>query len=235
MDRMMRGGAPLSLSLLASLLFHGLAILILALVAGEWQRKPPVVLIEFNLSSAAPTTNRILPPPAPRAPRPAPRPPQAPARKAPVAPAALPQPVLAPHPPALPVPVPTVAESSLPGQNAETADRVAEEPATPLTQGSTSPAAAQAHYLAANFAYIRDRVLQRLNYPAVARRNGWEGETRVAFLIRADGQIEHLRIEQSSGRPLLDRQALAAVDRAAPFPPPPVAAELILPVAFQLR
>ncbi len=231
MFSVLRYGLP-ALPLVASLLFHGLALLILLLLAGEWRRTPPVVLVNFDLRYVSPARYRTEPLPAPQVPRPAPRPPQAPARKAPVAPAAQPRPVMEPRPPVLPNPRPTVAESSVPLQEMDT---VTEEPAPVQAQASTSPATAQADYLAANFAYIRDRVLQRLNYPAVARRNGWEGETRVAFLIRADGQIEHLRVEQSSGQALLDRQALAAVERAAPFPPPPVAAELILPVAFQLR
>ena len=235
MDRLMRAASPLSFSLLASLLFHGLAILILVLVIGEWQRTPPMVVIEFDLGSVPPAAPRAEPPPAPQAPRPAPLPPRGPARVAPVAPAPLPLPVTAPPSPAIPLSTaPPAAASPLSDEDA-TVEEAAQEPVTVQAQASPSAAAARAHYLAANFAYIRERILQRLNYPAVARRNGWEGETRVAFLIRADGQIENLRIEQSSGRPLLDRQALAAVERAAPFPPPPLAAELVLPVAFQLR
>ena len=100
---------------------------------------------------------------------------------------------------------------------------------------TVAPPAPQEHYLAEHFAYIRDRVLHQLRYPSVARRNGWTGETRVAFLILADGRIDGLHVERSCGHALLDRQALEAVTRAAPFPPPPEVAELILPVRFDLR
>jgi protein TonB len=90
-------------------------------------------------------------------------------------------------------------------------------------------------YVREQFAYIRERVMQRLNYPPMARRQGWQGTVRVAFTVRADGSIVGLHVAAGSGHPLLDRQALRAVESAAPFPAPPAAAAITLPVLFSLE
>ncbi len=92
-----------------------------------------------------------------------------------------------------------------------------------------------ARYVEANFAYIRDRVMAALTYPAVARRQGWSGQVRVEFVILTSGKIENLKVASSSGYPLLDRQALKAVRAAEPFPPPRMAATITLPVNFVLN
>jgi protein TonB len=102
-------------------------------------------------------------------------------------------------------------------------------PGTPATE------TAGQRYLREQFAYIRERVMARLTYPPLARRQGWSGVVRVEFTIRDDGTIEDLRIVTSSGRSLLDRQALRAVQAAAPFPPPPAPAIIDLPVHFAIE
>jgi protein TonB len=89
-------------------------------------------------------------------------------------------------------------------------------------------------YVREQFAYIRERVMERLVYPPFARRQGWSGEVRVGFIVQSDGAIEELRVVASSGRSLLDQQALRAVQAAAPFPPPPAPAMIVLPVLFAI-
>ncbi|MCM2265734.1 MAG: TonB family protein [Desulfuromonadales bacterium] len=90
-------------------------------------------------------------------------------------------------------------------------------------------------YLREQFAYIRERVMERLIYPPLARRQGLTGQVRVEFTICADGSIEGLRIAAGSGRALLDQQAVRAVQAAAPFPPPPAPAMITLPVLFTVE
>lgn len=97
------------------------------------------------------------------------------------------------------------------------------------------PGAAPAEsYRREQFAYIRERVMQRLSYPPMARRQGWQGEVRVAFIVRTDGSLGDLRVVHGSGHLPLDRQALRAVEGAAPFPPPPAPVAISLPVLFSL-
>jgi periplasmic protein TonB len=92
----------------------------------------------------------------------------------------------------------------------------------------------QESYLRINFNLIRTRVASRVRYPALARRLGWEGQVKVEFTVLLSGEISNLHVAKSSGHPILDRQALRAVEVAAPFPPPPVIATLTLPVNFKL-
>jgi periplasmic protein TonB len=56
-------------------------------------------------------------------------------------------------------------------------------------------------------------------YPPQAR--GKIGEARLAFSIDRTGRVLASRIVHSSGSDALDREALALLQRAAPFPPPP--------------
>lgn len=123
----------------------------------------------------------------------------------------------------------------------DSGDRLPGTEETPAINAGTFPARAasteenaELRYLHEQFDYIRTRVLDRLLYPAVARRQGWRGQVTVSFLVGADGDVENLRIVSSSGHRLLDQQALQAVRAAAPFPPPPTPAIIILPVAFAL-
>jgi protein TonB len=49
-----------------------------------------------------------------------------------------------------------------------------------------------------------------------------------------DGRINHLLVVKSSGYELLDQNALESVQKAAPFPKPPVMAELRVPISYSL-
>lgn len=55
------------------------------------------------------------------------------------------------------------------------------------------------------------------HYPEKAR--GQHGSVSLLFEIRADGQLESIRLERSSGSPVLDQAAQEIVRRAAPFEP----------------
>ncbi len=90
-------------------------------------------------------------------------------------------------------------------------------------------------YLEGNFGYIRDLIVKNLKYPYVARRMGWKGSVTVAFVILENGNVEAIRVTQSSGHDLLDQSVLKTVRALQPFPRPPVRAELIIPIAFRLE
>ena len=59
-------------------------------------------------------------------------------------------------------------------------------------------------------------------YPSKAK--GEDGEALVSFTVGAGGKVMKVALARSSGNDALDNAALAAVDRAAPFPPIPEAA-----------
>ena len=89
-------------------------------------------------------------------------------------------------------------------------------------------------YLKEHFTYIGDLVKQQLIYPPMARKMRWNGRVLVAFTIAEDGSALNVRVEESSGFPILDKRAVETVRKAAPFPKPPVRADIVLPINFKI-
>ncbi len=83
---------------------------------------------------------------------------------------------------------------------------------------------------------VQVRVHRATRYPSSAR--GSDGEAHVTFTVAADGSVSRIALSRSSGNAALDDAALAAVRRAAPFPPIPEGAgrsswTFSFPVAFR--
>ena len=92
-----------------------------------------------------------------------------------------------------------------------------------------------ARYLKANFSYIKDMINRKLEYPKIARKMGWEGQVRISFTVLASGESRDIRIIRSSGREMLDKNAVEAVKSASPFPRPPAEARIIVPIVYRLN
>ena len=60
------------------------------------------------------------------------------------------------------------------------------------------------------------RAAQRV-YPKREQRRGIEGAARVSFVIHQNGSVTDVRVVRSSGNQRLDKAAIKAVSRAAPF------------------
>jgi len=101
-------------------------------------------------------------------------------------------------------------------------------------EGASGEAMKQS-YLKEHFAYIRDLVQRKLSYPTIARRMGWAGKVIISFIVCIDGHARDITIREGSGIELLDKNAVAAVRDAAPFPKPPVEAQLIIPIHYSLN
>lgn len=101
--------------------------------------------------------------------------------------------------------------------------------------GGLTAQKAQQVYLNEHFTYIRNLIIKRLVYPRIARRMGWNGRVILAFVVAEDGSVHSLHVRESSGYPALDNSAMETVKSVAPFPRPPVAAEIVMPVQFQLQ
>ncbi len=90
---------------------------------------------------------------------------------------------------------------------------------------------------------FRARLLQHIEryrrYPPEARAAGHEGVVRVHFVMDRSGKVLDAWIELSSGSPLLDEEAVAAVRRAAPLPAPPASwpnsFAVALPIGYSLQ
>ena len=56
-----------------------------------------------------------------------------------------------------------------------------------------------------------------LNYPAEAKANRIYGSLQLTVAIKADGEVESVEINKSSGHKVLDQAAVRIVRLAAPF------------------
>ena len=61
---------------------------------------------------------------------------------------------------------------------------------------------------------VMDLIAQKLSYPAIARRKGWQGIVRLELHIEADGRISDLHIDETSGYSVLDEAALQSLQLA---------------------
>jgi len=87
---------------------------------------------------------------------------------------------------------------------------------------------------------VRGRIASARHYPPEGRSQGHEGRPVVSFLLGGGGELLELALLTSSGHTTLDRAALAAVERAAPFPGIPAllgerSMRFNLPVSFKLE
>ena len=73
------------------------------------------------------------------------------------------------------------------------------------------------------------------DYPPEVKKRKQQGTVVLAFSIDRAGEVLAARIQTSSGYPLLDRAALAMLDRAAPLPPMPhERLHLAVPIEYSL-
>ena len=89
-------------------------------------------------------------------------------------------------------------------------------------------------YVKVNFHHIKDNIQNKISYPRLARKMGWEGKVIVSFVVDKDGKILEVNIVESSGFAALDKNAIATIRKAGPFPCPPVSAKLVVPVIYRL-
>jgi protein TonB len=84
------------------------------------------------------------------------------------------------------------------------------------------------------------RIARYRRYPKAAREHRLEGLVTLQFTVDRAGRVLASRVLESSGSPLLDAEAMAMLQRAAPLPLPPPQApgatfELVLPIRFAMR
>ncbi len=90
-------------------------------------------------------------------------------------------------------------------------------------------------YLKESFSYIRDMIQKKVTYPELARQMGWEGKVTVSFIISIVGYAKDIKVMRSSGVDVLDKSAIEAVKNASPFPEPPVEAQIIIPITYNIN
>ena len=96
----------------------------------------------------------------------------------------------------------------------------------------------EAEILATYINRIRLMLEKEKHYPFLARKNRWEGTVYIKFTISRDGSLKKIKITQSSGFEVLDREAEATIRRVS-FPAFPEGLQLTqlqleVPIVFRL-
>lgn len=140
------------------------------------------------------------------------------------------------HPPAATLPMPVVVIQNVPSPVHAEPPRTVPAPPTHAQQPSPQAGEGRDSFLA--------RLLSQLNrfkhYPPEARKAHIEGVVMVHFAIDAGGNLLSCEISKSSGRPILDIEALALIRRAQPLPALPPGfpnntLDAVVPIAFYLN
>jgi protein TonB len=83
------------------------------------------------------------------------------------------------------------------------------------------------------------RINELKNYPHLARINHWEGKVVLRAVIKDDGQVLMVDVQESSGRSILDNDAMETLRKASPLKlehplgKPQVA--IVMPISYSLR
>ncbi|MEO8338087.1 MAG: energy transducer TonB [Nitrospirota bacterium] len=94
-----------------------------------------------------------------------------------------------------------------------------------------------------DYGWLRDALWGRIHelkrYPSQAKEHHWEGKVVVQAVIRADGTIVECEVAESSGRAILDQEALAVMKKASPLtlkhPLGKANITLLIPINYKLE
>jgi len=137
--------------------------------------------------------------------------------------------------------VPIKESMSTPSPTSESfAEQTIEMPSSVKVQekASVSSSRQSDDVLSRYLAKVRYKIQESLHYPSMAKKMGLEGEAVVQFLIHANGMVDasSIKIAKSSGKAVLDRNAIDAVLEAIPFElPPKEDLEIVIPVVFKFK
>ncbi len=89
------------------------------------------------------------------------------------------------------------------------------------------------------FDMLRLKIESKKQYPKSAQKRQAEGRVVVGFTLAPNGEIDTVKVVESSQHPALDRAALQAVKKAGPLPRPPSflfdgPLELTITIQFEL-
>lgn len=114
-------------------------------------------------------------------------------------------------------------------------------PAAPAKAAVPAAAPAPAPAQLETFSSARDyfdmlnlRIQQAKRYPESARSRHIQGRVRVQFVLAGDGSLSGIKVVRSSRHRNLDRAAVEAIKKAAPFPRPP-ARMFKTPITLQIN
>lgn len=230
-------------AIIASFLLHATLAYVVPNFTFEFKKEKPAVL-KIEIQQPAPAAPVITEPEIikPEPPKPVVKP--KPKKK---------KPKLKPKPKPLPIPEPIAepitpepVESAPPpapeviavAPTVEKAPEVVVAPPPPPAPAKPSQAEVN-DALGAYGNLLGRRIAKHKSYPRIAARRGWQGKVLLDLEIDGTGRVLSAKVKQSSGHKVLDKQALKMVEKASPFPMPPLALRdgsfsLTVPVSFKL-
>jgi periplasmic protein TonB len=142
-------------------------------------------------------------------------------------------------PPVQPPAPPVVAATVQPAPVAAPVPPPASPPPAALKKVPSVPAV-ESSLLLTYGQSISKEIKRYQKYPPVAQRRGWEGTAEVLLQIAADGKVTSITLGKTSGRPVLDEEALNMVRKASPLPQAPQDLRgreltVTVPIVFKLR
>jgi len=191
---------------------------------------------------------RAEPPPVSVEPRP--EPPPLPAVEPRPEPRQEPRAEVRPEPQAVPKEAPPPAQDAQPRIEPETPPvqlpsppvvaTVPPAPSQPVVQSKEPSPSADPSLLLTYGQSISKEIRRYQKYPPVAQRKGWEGTAEVLLQIAPDGKVTNITLGKSSGRSILDEEALNMVRKASPLPPAPQNLRgreltVTVPIVFKLQ
>jgi protein TonB len=83
-------------------------------------------------------------------------------------------------------------------------------------------------------------IAKQKKYPRIAQMRGWQGEIIIDLEIDGQGNLIRSKIKKGSEYKILDKEGMAMIKRASPFPKPPKELEsrifnVIVPISFKLQ
>lgn len=118
-------------------------------------------------------------------------------------------------------------------QAAATLTRTA-SPSSSGAGGNNSGEQARSRYTREHYAYIKELIEKNLSYPPRARKMGWTGRVVVCFQVLKSGRVDKIRVKNSSGHEILDKNVIDTIREVEPFPRPPEWVEISMPIIYRL-
>ena len=104
---------------------------------------------------------------------------------------------------------------------------------TPNGSSGGAQAAGNSNY----YGLVAAHLARYKQYPSDARSRGEQGTATVSFRLDGGGRVSSVSLQRGSGSASLDRESVATVGRASPFPAPPSgqAISFSVPLSFRIR
>lgn len=112
------------------------------------------------------------------------------------------------------------------------------EPARPIATPTpqTVPLNTEQQYLDDHLSAIRDILIRYRKYPNRALLLKQEGQAKISFRLNGNGEVDDIRILETTGYEILDDDARALIQKTARyFPKPPKPIRITVPLNYKIR